>query len=246
MHWPVEDALEWVEISPATGASYLPADQPGSYFSELMRRIHGANIYTGYVPAVAEDRQGWNSEHRVFEEIIQGMRPAVVIDVGVWKGASTIFLANLMKKHGIDGAIIAVDTFLGSVEHWDRDSGFAGLMRFRFGMPMLYEQFLSNVLLAGAQDRIVPLAQTTTIAAALLGRLGVRAGLIHLDASHETEDVLRDARAYWDLLVPGGFLTGDDYTPDWPGVVRAADAFAIEKNVRLLTSLPKWIVRKPV
>ena len=107
-----------------------------------MRRIHGTNIYNGFVPTFPEDRQGWNSEHTSFEEIIRGLRPLVVIDVGAWKGASTIYLADLMKRNGVAGTVIAVDTFLGSVEHWDRSSGFAGLIPHRFGMPLLYEQFL--------------------------------------------------------------------------------------------------------
>lgn len=211
-----------------------------------MRRIHGTDVYSGFVPTFAGDQQGWNSEHTVFEEIILGLRPAVTIDVGVWKGASTIYLAELLKRHSIPGTVIAVDTFLGSVEHWDRNSGFAGLIPHRFGMPLLYEQFLSNVVRCGVQDRIVPLPQTSAGAGLLLNRLGVQSGFVHIDASHEYDDVLRDARIYWDLLIPGGFLVGDDYARDWPDVIRAANQFAAEKGVRLMTSTPKWIVRKPV
>jgi SAM-dependent methyltransferase len=220
------------------------ADAAGSIHAEIMRRIHGANVYDGFVPTFAEDRQGWNSEHSSFEEIISGLRPSVVIDVGVWKGASTIYLADLMKRHGIQGAVIGVDTFLGSVEHWDRNSGFSGLIPFRFGLPMLYEQFLSNVLRCRAQDRIVPLAQTSMVAGELLRRLGIRAGMIHIDASHDYQDVLQDARTYWEILTPGGFLVGDDYNDDWPDVIKAANEFALEKSVRVLSSKPKWIIRK--
>ena len=217
----------------------------GSIQAEIMRRIHGTDIYAGFVPTFAEDRQGWNSEHSSLEEIVRGLRPGVVIDVGVWKGASTIYLADLMQKNGLTGTVIAVDTFLGSVEHWDGQSGFAGLIPHRFGMPLLYEQFLSNVVRCGAQDRIVPLSLTSTGAAALLQRLGIRADLVHLDASHEYEDVLRDARVYWDLLTPGGFLVGDDYNQDWPSVIKAANQFAADKAVPVISSAPKWIVRKP-
>ncbi len=209
-----------------------------------MNRIHGGNIFDGFVPTFAEDRQGWNSEHTSFEEIVRGLRPGVVIDVGVWKGASTIYLANLMKHNQIPGVVIGIDTFLGSVEHWDRTSGFAGHIPFQFGMPLLYEQFLSNVVRCGVQDVVVPLAQTSRVAGELLRRLGVRAGLIHIDASHDYDDVLQDARTYWEILIPGGFLVGDDYNTDWPDVIRAANQFGVEKSVQVLSSKPKWIVRK--
>ncbi len=112
-------------------------------------------------------------------------------------------------------------------------------------MPLLYEQFLSNVVRCGAHDRIVPLALTSTSAGLLLRRVGVSAGLIHIDASHEYEDVLRDARTFWDVLTPGGFMIGDDYNQDWPDVIKAADQFAAEHDVPLMASPPKWIVRKP-
>ena len=222
------------------------ADEANPIHAEIMRRIHGTDVYTGFVPTFAEDRQGWNSEHTVLEEIVTGLRPAIVVDVGVWKGASTIYLADLLKQHSIAGTVIGVDTFLGSVEHWDRASGFAGLIPHRFGMPLLYEQFLSNVVRCGAQDRIVPLPQTSATAGVLLRRLGIQAGLVHIDASHEYDDVLHDARVYWDLLMPGGFLVGDDYNQDWPGVIRAANQFCAEKGAKLMTSTPKWIVRKPI
>ena len=228
-----------------TEASFRVVEPASATHHDIMRRIHGTDIYAGFTPTFADDRQGWNSEHPAFEEIIRVARPSLVIDVGVWKGGSTIYLAALLKRNGIRGTVIAVDTFLGSVEHWDKTSGFSGLLPCRFGMPLLYEQFLSNVVRLGAHDRIVPLAQTSTVGALLLRRIGVQAGLVHIDASHEYDDVLRDARIYWDILAPGGFLVGDDYSPDWPGVIKAADEFAVEKRVRLVSSTPKWIVRKP-
>lgn len=220
--------------------------EAGSIYAEIMRRVHGSNIYAEFQPVFAEDRQGWNSEHPAFDEIIRVIRPIIVVDVGVWKGASTIYLANLLKRHAIPGAVIAVDTFLGSIEHCDRNSVLGNLIPRRFGMPRLYEQFLSNVVQCGAQDLIVPLPQTSTTAALLLQRVGVQAGLVHIDASHDHDDVLRDAHAYWNILAPGGFLVGDDYNTDWPGVITAANQFATETKIPLINSAPKWIVRKPL
>jgi len=68
---------------------------------------------------------------------------------------------------------------------------------------------------------------------------------VHLDASNDYGAVLREARCYWDLLAPGGFLIGDDYHPTWPGVVRAAEEFAAEVGVALRIHSPKWVVQKP-
>ena len=83
----------------------------------------------------------------------------------------------------------------------------------------------------GVSDRVVPLPQTSTVACELLRRAGVRSGLIHIDASHEYEDVLRDVFLYWEILEPGGYLVGDDYHQNWPSVIKAADELAARKGV---------------
>ena len=212
---------------------------------DIMRQIHNADIYAGFVPTLPEDLQGWNSHHDVFRDIL-GKGAATVVDVGVWKGGSSIFLAELLKSQGTRGVVIAVDTFLGSPEHWIREAGMFHLIARRHGMPLLYEQFLTNVVRRGLQEYIVPLPQTSDAAAGILKHLGVRADVVHIDAAHEYDSVLRDARAYWDLLVPGGYLVGDDYVPMWNGVIRAANAFSIEVGVELVLAEPKWVLRKPL
>jgi hypothetical protein len=214
--------------------------------AHIMQRLHGENIYADFEPPFDKDLQGWNSEHQAFHDIIEEIRPTIVVDVGVWKGASTIYLAELLKTHGIAGTVIAVDTFLGSYEHSNSKSDLFNLIPRRNGMPRLYEQFLSNVVRAGVSDRVVPLPQTSTNASLLLHDMGVIAGLVHIDASHEYADVLQDARAYWELLKPGGYLVGDDYHHYWPVVIKAADEFALEKGVQLSAISPKWVVRKPI
>jgi hypothetical protein len=213
--------------------------------AQITQKLHGADIYAGFVPTFALDLQGWNSVSQAFEDIIGRNRPEIVVDVGVWKGGSTIHLANLLRKHEIDGAVIAVDTFLGSVEHNILDGQFGGLIPRQFGRLMLYEQFLSNVVRSGARDRIVPLPATSAGGAALLKRTSIRPGLVHIDAAHDYASVLADAIDYWDILAPGGYLVGDDYGPAWPGVVKAADAFSAQIGIPLRTMPPKWIMQKP-
>ena len=212
----------------------------------LMERLYGEDVFEGFGPVLPPDLQGWNSDHPAFAELFGEVRPRVVIDVGVWKGRSVVFMGNLMRQLGIDGMVIAVDTFLGSPEHWNRKRAdrIHTSLRLRHGYPGLYWQFLSNILQAGLRERVVPLAQTSENAALILKRAGVKADLVHVDAAHEYEPALRDARLYWDLLAPGGVLVGDDYS--WPEVARAADEFARLVGQELDVQEPKWILRKPL
>ena len=103
--------------------------------NELTQAIHGTDVYAGYGSVLPLDLQGWNSGHPVFDEIISNDRPPVILDVGVWKGGSTIFMAKLVRENGNDGVIVAIDTFLGSPEHWDRTGKWGNLVWRKNGRP---------------------------------------------------------------------------------------------------------------
>ena len=214
----------------------------------LAYKLFGTDVLAGYQPAFAEDLQGWNSNHPIFRKLVSSHKIKVIFDVGVWKGGSTIALSNLLREFDIDGAVVAVDTFFGSTEHWNRfrkDRIFDSLL-LGYGYSQLYWQFVSNLKHRGCDAYVVPLPQTTENAIRILKMHGISADLIHLDAAHEYESVLRDALGFWDLLNPGGFLIGDDYHPSWPGVIRAANDFSNETGVEVTIEEPKWVAQKPV
>jgi hypothetical protein len=222
----------------------IPPFPRGAAAPAVMHRLYGEDVWAGFVPrgtSLADGPvEGWNGNHPTLARLAAA--GGVVVDVGVWKGQSTITMAKAMRAAGADGCVIAVDTFLGSVEHWSY--GAASFPR-RHGMPELYRTFLDNVHLKGVADLVVPLPQTSLTAAVILKSAGIRARLVHVDAAHDKADVVGDAEAYWALLEPGGVLVGDDYAPSWPGVVRGAHAFALRVGQPLAIEPPKWIVRKP-
>ena len=180
------------------------------------------------------DLQGWRSVHPYLEEAVTEIRPRVVIEIGTWKGASALYLARTMAERNVAGTVIAVDTWLGAVDHWADEALFAELGT-EHGYPSLYRTFLANVVRDGMTDRIVPLPLDSVNAAELLRLRGVTADVIHLDAGHEEASVTADLRAWWPVLRPGGLLIAYDYDRlggRFPGVTRAVDAFCSEAGVR--------------
>jgi hypothetical protein len=123
--------------------------------STVMQKLYGHDIWAGFEPDWAEDEiQGWNGEHPSLAYFAASSGQKIVIDIGVWKGQSTITMAQSMERHRIDGVVIAIDTFLGSPEHWQGDDA---LFQRHHGYPDLYWTFLSNVHRAGLTDYVVPL-----------------------------------------------------------------------------------------
>ncbi len=211
----------------------------------VMQRLYRRDIWRDFKPRQnnAEEVQGWNGNHPSLRRLVSSSSSGtnVVVDVGVWKGQSTITMANAMKAAGIDGCVIAVDTFLGSPEHWSMGGD---LFERANGRPDLYETFLDNVALANLTDYVVPVPQTSVTAARILRGLGIKAAIVHIDAAHEYEEVIRDAEEYWEILSAGGYLVGDDYDQSWGGVVRAAGVFSAKVGLPLTIEPPKWILRK--
>jgi hypothetical protein len=171
------------------------------------------------------DLQGWNSQHAYLADTINQVRPSVIVEIGVWKGGSTIYMAKQLERLGLSAVVIAVDTWLGSSEHWiGRSYIDLSIMNSR---PGLYYKFLSNVVRQVVSDYVVPLPVDSLNAAEILNAVSVIPEMIHLDGGHDYESVIADLRVWWPLLALGGVLVGDDYYTDgtWPGVRRAFDEF---------------------
>ena len=149
-------------------------------------------------------------------------------------------MAKAMRDNGIDGVIIAVDTFLGSPEHWADKT----LFQRRNGLPNLYQIFMSNVYNAGVTNYVIPMAQTSSTAAKIIGRAGIQASIVHVDAAHEYREAIQDIEDYWSLLQSGGFMIGDDYDVNWPGVIKAAGEFSARIGRPLTIEWPKFIMQK--
>jgi len=194
----------------------------------------------------AHDLQGWNSQHPYLSDTIATLRPSLIVEVGVWKGGSTVFMANELKKRAMPSAVVAIDTWLGSSEHWMGPSN-ADLSLLN-GRPALYYKFLSNVIHTKVVDYVVPLPMDSLNAAQIFSALRLNPAMIHLDGGHDYDSVMADLCAWWPVLAPGGVLIGDDYFTNgwWPTVQKAFDEFFSKLGlVPIENAEGKCRVRKP-
>jgi hypothetical protein len=199
-----------------------------------IRNKHIQTIYRGQDPFeglpshYVVDRQGWNSNHPILSEAAVRCNPITIVEVGVWKGGSTITMAEAIKKAGIDGVVISVDTWLGSWEHWVTDEYYRDLS-LENAYPTLQRTFMANVRAAGLTDYVLPVPLDSLNASHALWKFGVLPDVIHLDGGHDYAVVMADITAWWERLKPGGLLIGDDYNvgenAGWQGVRQAFDEF---------------------
>ena len=120
-----------------------------------------------------------------------------------------------------------MDHWLGSEEH--QPTAYSG--NYCHTPPeKLYQQFLSNVIHEGLQDKIIPVRKESTEAARYLSEVPV--DLVYIDASHDTESVYKDLTAWYPLVKDHGILCGDDW--HHPPIVKAVTRFAQENNLEIV------------
>lgn len=201
-------------------------------YDELIQKIlHGHNPYSGY-PSQQWSGTWYNDAgacRSMFHTAIDRAPVGLLVEVGSFVGESTVFMANHLRQKQGDNAILCIDTWLGGIDHWEK---VPEKLRFHFGRPSLYYQFLGNIIEKGVSDLVVPLTLDSLNAARLLKLLNLYPSMVYVDASHEGGDVLRDYEAYWELLVPGGIMLVDDLTNWFPPVVKDFETFVSKHNLK--------------
>jgi methyltransferase family protein len=193
--------------------------------NELIARLWRGEDPLSNAPVLPKDAVGWpSSQHRYLTEAVSELRPRIIVEVGVWKGVSSIVMAHRAKQLGLDCALIAVDTWLGTVEQFRREPG-CGAMQTLNGYPQIYFTFLSNLVHYDVAEFVVPVPLDSVNASVLAQKEGIQADIIHIDGGHDYLSVKHDLISWWPILAPGGVLLGDDYYTNgqWPGVRKAFD-----------------------
>lgn len=179
--------------------------------------------------------QGWFLNATELEALIKTNQVKVVIEVGSWLGNSTRCIASAVP---IGGKVYAVDHWLGSVENQPGEWAYVPVL------PVLYEQFLSNVIHAELTDKIVPIRMSSKVAAQYLQSLNepIVPDLIYLDASHDTQSVYEDLIAWYPYVRDHGTICGDDWI--WPSVQAAVNTFSSEQGLKIEASGNFWYLMR--
>lgn len=201
---------------------------------ELTGKLHPeGDPFAGFDPAGWADlTDEWDSHHPWFDAAVSELRPRVIVEVGSFLGASARHFAGQLERHGLDGVVVCVDTWLGEATLWNHPRWRATL-RLTNGRPETYRVWLANALATGQWGYLCPLPMDSRGAARYLAARGVTADVLYIDGSHEPGDVYQDLALYWPLLRRGGWLLADDYHAGYPGVVTDVDRFAAERGATM-------------
>lgn len=149
----------------------------------------------------------------------------VIVEIGSWKGKSTIWLGK-GSKAGKKIRIYAIDPHTGSSEH-----------KKIYGKIWTFEEFKNNIKNAGVDDVVVPILKTSEEASKdFKGYVE----FIFIDGAHEYEFVKLDFEKWFPFLIDGGIMAFHDATVAL-GVKKVVEKFIFKsnnfKNVGIVNSI---------
>lgn len=156
--------------------------------------------------------QGWvpdTSGMGLYQIARFGNHNGLVVELGSWKGRSTVWLASGIKARG-NGSVYAVDTWKGSETETIHKELLSG-----YKENQLYDEFTNNLKSAGIFEQVFPIISDTGEAAKKWDAAN-EIGLLFVDASHEYEGAKADFIAWGKFVQIGGFIVFDDI-PSWEG-----------------------------
>ncbi|CAN1163048.1 hypothetical protein LINPERPRIM_LOCUS32449 [Linum perenne] len=185
--------------------------------------------------------KGWGSKRPVFKNLIERVRPKVIIEVGTFLGASTVHMAKLTRQLGLDDTLIlCIDDFRG----WPGFQEDFPFIKHVNGDVLLLYQFMQNAMFSNVTESVLPVPFSTSSALSKMCEWGVTADLIEIDAGHGFNSVWSDINHAYRLLRPGGVMFGHDYflMSENRAVRRAVNLFAQIYGLKVETDGEHWVL----
>lgn len=155
------------------------------------------------VRPIADGIEGWLSDAQgcaLFTAAAATTGTGLIVEIGSWKGRSTVWLAAGARTIG--ARVYAIDPHVDSREDPDAAT---------------FETFCANLARAGIADVVEPLVMTSSQAARVLeGPIE----LLFIDGDHSYDAVRRDAELWLPKLADGGIVMFHDVGTAYGGPTR--------------------------
>ncbi len=141
---------------------------------------------------------GWlyEAETRLLFDLARTADPSgVIVEIGSWKGKSTICLAK-GSEAGPKLKVYAIDPHVGSEEH-----------QVGGRKVWTFDEFQANIRKAGVEASVVPLVKPSTEAAKDFTQ---PVSLVFIDGAHDYDSVKSDFEAWFPKVIPGGMVAFHD------------------------------------
>lgn len=174
------------------------------------------------------DVPGWFDFQNIYDQAVREAKDGdTFVEVGVFLGRSTLYLAEKVKESGKRITLYAVDLF--NHKDWE------GAIKRNHVAPYLdapgefpqcagvdHYHAMRYVLRASGLWNLIHVVQASSVEASRLFRQS-SLRFVFLDADHQYKSIREDLEVWQPKIMLGGILAGHDYVEQWPGVIQAVN-----------------------
>ncbi len=146
-----------------------------------------------------------------------------IVEIGSYKGRSTIYLAKGVKHSAQKNIVFAVDPFDGG------DS--PEYQNLKDNKKTTWDIFKQNIAKAKVGKFVRPIKKKSQDA---IKGFNHKISLLFIDGSHEYANVKQDFLLWSPLLIKNGILAFHDYSPFFKDVQKVVDKYVEEDSFKLL------------
>jgi cephalosporin hydroxylase len=182
------------------------------------------------------DIQGWCDFENIYDRMAEQVPPdGIIVELGVWKGRSIIYLAQKLKELGKTSVrVTGVDSFHG--RDWDGYARICRLDREIGELRSIKQQLAENICLFDVEQQIT-LIDSDTIEAAQFFDDGT-INFLFVDSTHTVEHVKKELDAWIPKMKRPTWIAGHDY----PGNIAPA---IDERFPDRIIDRSSWIAKLP-
>lgn len=161
-----------------------------------------------------ENIEGMFTFQLLYSNMIQRFpNNSVFVEIGTWKGKSSIFMAEKIKESGKNITFYTIDLFNGFGGGYDEDEDAKE--------GKLFEKFMKNS--EPVKEFIIPLVGDSKILYDKFEKESI--DFLFIDGDHRYEGIKKDLQLWFPKIKKGGIISGHDYDEPSCGVRKAVDEF---------------------
>jgi len=178
-----------------------------------------------------ESIQGFFNFDNIYSRMVYSAKSeSVFVEIGSWKGRSSVFMAEKIKESGKNIEFYVIDTFEGTEnEHEEYDE---------IKNKSLYDVYLKNI--DPVKSYIKTIRGSSLDVHSQFGDNSI--DFLFIDGDHTYKGVRNDLRNWFPKVKSGGIIAGHDYTEPTCGVKMAVDEFFLFTGIEVNRS--SWVFNK--
>lgn len=173
--------------------------------------------------------EGWFNMEVQYRKLLDHVPiNGIFVELGCWKGKSTVFLLTEAVNDGIPRKIIVVDNFVGSTNTKTEKEIYKDVIQ-----EKAHAEFMNNIspvkqllysVIIDESDKAAQFSSDNSV------------DVIFIDAGHSYQNVKADIEAWLPKMKKGGIMAGHDYNESWPGVIQAVNELLGKENITVENS----------